>query len=191
MERHVAYRQDLLYRDVCAGLRSGAPSQRSHGLGLLDLEDEEAAQTIGDAEAAVQSGTCRHEVVPMQLVQPGRSARLSAYLRGTGVRERSIRALGARPERTLVLDDGAGVSCDMRALSQSRGCERSISDRQVPSRLRESAPGRRDQAQGRQGPHQLDLIWRKAGDLPHEAAQQLVAPSFLEQCLQPVDDMRR
>jgi hypothetical protein len=61
----------------------------------------------------------------------------------------------------------------------------------VPSRLRESAPGRRDQAQGRQGPYQLDLIWRKAGDLPHEAAQQLVVPSFLEHCLQPVDDMRR
>jgi hypothetical protein len=76
----------------CAGLRSGVPSHRSHGLGLLDLEDEDAAQAIGDAKAAVQSGTCRHEVVPMQLVQPGRSARLSAYLRG----DRSPRAVDPR-----------------------------------------------------------------------------------------------
>jgi len=41
------------------------------GLGLLDLEDEQAARAIGASDPAVESGTCTHEVVPMQLVRPG------------------------------------------------------------------------------------------------------------------------
>jgi hypothetical protein len=41
------------------------------GLGLLDLEDEQAARAIGASDPAVASGTCTYEVVPMQLVRPG------------------------------------------------------------------------------------------------------------------------
>jgi YCII-related domain len=41
------------------------------GLGLLDLDDEQAAREIGQADPAVQTGTCTYDVVPMELVRPG------------------------------------------------------------------------------------------------------------------------
>jgi hypothetical protein len=41
------------------------------GLGLLDVEDEQAARAIGASGPAVEGGTCTFEVVPMQLVRPG------------------------------------------------------------------------------------------------------------------------
>ena len=71
MERHVAYWQDLLNRDVALAFGPVLHPEDPWGLGLLDLEDEQAAQAIGEGDPAVQSGTCRYEVVPMQLVQPG------------------------------------------------------------------------------------------------------------------------
>jgi uncharacterized protein len=71
MERHVAYWQDLLSRDVALAFGPVLHPEDPWGLGLLDLEDAEAARAIGDADPAVESGTCTYEVVPMQLVPPG------------------------------------------------------------------------------------------------------------------------
>lgn len=41
------------------------------GLGLLTLEDEQAARAIGEDDPAVKTGTCTHELVPMQLIRAG------------------------------------------------------------------------------------------------------------------------
>lgn len=41
------------------------------GLGLLDLDDEQAAREIGERDPAVQAGTCIYKLVPMELVRPG------------------------------------------------------------------------------------------------------------------------
>jgi uncharacterized protein YciI len=71
MQRHVAYWQDLLNRDVALAFGPVLDPEDPWGLGLLDLDDEQAARAIGDADPAVDSGTCTYEVVPMQLVQPG------------------------------------------------------------------------------------------------------------------------
>ena len=71
MERHVAYWQDLLNREVTLAFGPVLDPEDPWGLGRLDLEDEPAAQAIADADPAVDSGTCTYEVVTMQLVQPG------------------------------------------------------------------------------------------------------------------------
>lgn len=71
MERHVAYWQDLLNRDVALAFGPVLDPEDPWGLGLLDLDDEQAARGIGDSDPAVQSGTCTYEVVPMQLVKSG------------------------------------------------------------------------------------------------------------------------
>ena len=71
MERHVAYWQDLLHRDVAVAFGPVLHPEDPWGLGLLDLEDEQAAQAIARADPAVESGVCTYEVVPMQLVQAG------------------------------------------------------------------------------------------------------------------------
>jgi uncharacterized protein len=71
MERHVGYWQDLLNRKVAVAFGPVLHPREPWGLGLLDLDDEQAAQQIGEADPAVQSGTCTYEVVPMQLVRPG------------------------------------------------------------------------------------------------------------------------
>ena len=71
MERHVAYWQDLLGRDVALAFGPVLHPTEPWGLGLLDVDDEQAARTIGDEDPAVASGTCRYEVVPMQLITPG------------------------------------------------------------------------------------------------------------------------
>jgi uncharacterized protein len=71
MQRHVAYWQDLLARNVAVAFGPVLDPQEPWGLGLLDLDDEQTAQAIGEADPAVESGTCRYEVVPMQLVRPG------------------------------------------------------------------------------------------------------------------------
>jgi hypothetical protein len=60
MQRHVADWQDLLNRDVALAFGP-----------VLDPEDEQAARAIGAGDPAVESDTCIHEVVPMQLVRPG------------------------------------------------------------------------------------------------------------------------
>jgi hypothetical protein len=41
------------------------------GLGLLNLDGEQAAQAVCEGDPAVQSGTCTYEVVPIELVLPG------------------------------------------------------------------------------------------------------------------------
>ena len=71
MQRHVAYWQDLLNRDVALAFGPVLDPEDPWGLGLLDLEDEQAARGIGASDAAVETGTCRYEIVPMQLVRPG------------------------------------------------------------------------------------------------------------------------
>jgi uncharacterized protein len=71
MQRHVAYWQDLLNRDVALAFGPVLDPEDPWGLGLLDLDDEQAARAIGDADPAVASGTCSYEVVPMELVRPG------------------------------------------------------------------------------------------------------------------------
>ena len=71
MQRHVAYWQDLLNRDVALAFGPVLDPEDPWGLGLLDLEDEQAARAIGASDPAVESGTCTYEVVPMQLVRPG------------------------------------------------------------------------------------------------------------------------
>jgi len=71
MERHVAYWQDLLSREVALAFGPVLDPKDPWGLGLLDLEDEQAARSIGEADPAVDSGTCTYDVVPLQLVQPG------------------------------------------------------------------------------------------------------------------------
>jgi uncharacterized protein len=71
MQRHVAYWQDLLNRDVALAFGPVLHPEDPWGLGLLDLEDEHAARAIGASDPAVASGTCTYEVVPMQLVRPG------------------------------------------------------------------------------------------------------------------------
>jgi uncharacterized protein YciI len=71
MQRHDAYWQDLLNRDVALAFGPVLHPEDPWGLGLLDLEDEHAARAIGASDPAVASGTCTYEVVPMQLVGPG------------------------------------------------------------------------------------------------------------------------
>jgi uncharacterized protein YciI len=71
MQRHVAYWQDLLNRDVALAFGPVLDPDDPWGLGLLDLDDPEAARAIGEEDPAVQSGTCKYEVVPMQLVRSG------------------------------------------------------------------------------------------------------------------------
>jgi uncharacterized protein YciI len=71
MERHIAYWQDLLNRDVALAFGPVLHPEDPWGLGLLDVEDEQAARAIGDADPAVHGGICTYEVVPMELVKPG------------------------------------------------------------------------------------------------------------------------
>jgi uncharacterized protein len=71
MQRHVAYWQDLLNRDVAVAFGPVLHPEDPWGLGLLDLDDEHAARAIGDDDPAVVSGTCRYELLPMQLVRAG------------------------------------------------------------------------------------------------------------------------
>jgi uncharacterized protein len=70
MERHVAYWQDLLDREVALAFGPVLDPDDPWGLGLLSLDDEDAARRIGERDPAVQSGTCTYELLPMQLVRP-------------------------------------------------------------------------------------------------------------------------
>jgi hypothetical protein len=71
MQRHVAYWQDLLSRDVALAFGPVLDPVDPWGLGLLELDDEQAARMIGERDPAVESGVCTFEVVPIDLVQPG------------------------------------------------------------------------------------------------------------------------
>jgi hypothetical protein len=70
MERHVGYWQELLDRDVALAFGPVLDAKDPWGLGLLDLDDEHDARAIGQNDPAVESGTCRFEIVPMQLIRP-------------------------------------------------------------------------------------------------------------------------
>jgi hypothetical protein len=69
MQRHVAYWQDLLTRDLAVAYGPVLDPDNPWGLGLLDLDDEQAARAIGEGDPAVESGTCAYELVPMDLVR--------------------------------------------------------------------------------------------------------------------------
>jgi uncharacterized protein YciI len=71
MRRHVAYWRDLLNRDVALAFGPVLDREDRWGLGLLDLEDEQAARAIGASDPAVEIGTCTYKVVPMRLVWRG------------------------------------------------------------------------------------------------------------------------
>jgi hypothetical protein len=70
MQRHVSDWQDLLNRDVALAFGPVLDPDDPWGLGLLDVEDEQAAGAIGAGDPAVESDTCIHKVVPMQLARP-------------------------------------------------------------------------------------------------------------------------
>ena len=69
MERHVAYWQDLLNREVAVAFGPVLHPEDPWGLGLLELDDEQAARAIAEGDPAVQTATCTYELVPMQLVR--------------------------------------------------------------------------------------------------------------------------
>jgi hypothetical protein len=71
MQRHVAYWQDLLNRNVALAFGPVLDPEDPWGLGLLDLDDEQAARGIGESDPAVQTGTCTYVLLPMELVRPG------------------------------------------------------------------------------------------------------------------------
>jgi uncharacterized protein len=71
MQRHVTYWQDLLSRGVALAFGPVLDPDDPWGLGLLDLDDDQAARAIGEDDPAVKSGTCTYEVVPIDLVQAG------------------------------------------------------------------------------------------------------------------------
>jgi hypothetical protein len=60
---------DLLDRDACVAFGPVLHPEDPWGLGLIDVEDEQAGRAILDGDPAVESGTCTYELVPMQLVR--------------------------------------------------------------------------------------------------------------------------
>jgi hypothetical protein len=69
MDRHFAYWQDLLGRDVALAYGPVHDPEHPWGMGLLDVDDEQAARGIGEADPAVQGRICAYEVLPMELVR--------------------------------------------------------------------------------------------------------------------------
>jgi uncharacterized protein YciI len=70
MQRHVAYWQDLLSRDVALAFGPVLDPEDPWGLGLLNLDDEQAARVVGERDPAVEAGVCTYKVVPIDLVRP-------------------------------------------------------------------------------------------------------------------------
>lgn len=68
MERHGAYWQDLVDRDVAVAFGPVLDPAGVWGLALLDTDDEGAVRGLGEGDPAVQTGTCTYETVPMQLI---------------------------------------------------------------------------------------------------------------------------
>jgi hypothetical protein len=120
MERHVAYRQDLLYRDVALVFGPVLHPKGAMVSACSILRTRRRRKRLATLRRRSRAGPAGTRSCRCNWFSPAGARDFPHTSGGTGVRERSIRALGARPERTLVLDDGAGVSCDMRALSQSR-----------------------------------------------------------------------
>ena len=71
MERHFAYWQDLMARGVAVAYGPVLDRDGTWGIGLLDLEDVQAARETGEGDPAVAGGVCTFEVVPMDLMRPG------------------------------------------------------------------------------------------------------------------------
>ena len=71
MQRHVAYWQNLLNRDVALAFGAVHDPGDPWGRGLLDFDDGQGARAIGEGDPAVQTGTCTYELLPMELVRPG------------------------------------------------------------------------------------------------------------------------
>jgi hypothetical protein len=71
MQRHVAYWQDLLNRDVALAFGPVHDPEDPWGLGLLDLDEGQAARAVAEGDPAVQTGICTYELVPMELARPG------------------------------------------------------------------------------------------------------------------------
>ena len=69
MERHIAYWQDLLTSGVALAFGPVLHPTDPWGLGLLDLDDQQAARAIGESDPAVESGTCSYEIVPINLTR--------------------------------------------------------------------------------------------------------------------------
>jgi uncharacterized protein len=70
MQRHMAYWQELLTRQVALAFGPVLNPEDPWGLGLLDVDDDEAARAIGERDPAVQSGTCSYEAFPIELMRP-------------------------------------------------------------------------------------------------------------------------
>jgi uncharacterized protein len=70
MQSHVAYWQDLLDRRVAVAFGPVLDPDDPWGLGLLDLDDQDAAQAVCERDPAVESGTCTYRLVPIELVKP-------------------------------------------------------------------------------------------------------------------------
>jgi hypothetical protein len=70
MERHSAYWRELLGRETAAAFGPVLDPAGTWGLGLLALDDEQAAREVMDRDPAVESGTFSFEMVPMELVTP-------------------------------------------------------------------------------------------------------------------------
>lgn len=68
IERHGAYWQDLVDRDVAVAFGPVLDPAGAWGLALLDTDDDGAVRDLGEGDPAVQTGTCTFETVPMQLV---------------------------------------------------------------------------------------------------------------------------
>jgi hypothetical protein len=71
MERHFAYWRELMSLGVAQAYGPVLDPKGSWGLGLLDLEDEQAARDVGERDPAVEGGVCTFEVLPMDLMRPG------------------------------------------------------------------------------------------------------------------------
>ena len=68
MQRHGGYWQQKLERGDAVAFGPVLDPNGPWGLALLDTDDEEVARQAGDADPAVESGTCTYELVPMQLL---------------------------------------------------------------------------------------------------------------------------
>jgi hypothetical protein len=71
MQRHVAYWEGLLDREVALAFGPVLDPERPWGLGIVTVPDEPAGRAIADEDPAVASGVCSYDLVPMQLVRRG------------------------------------------------------------------------------------------------------------------------
>ena len=70
MERHFAYWRELMGRETAAAYGPVLDPAGTWGLGLLALDDEQAAREVVDRDPAVESGTFSAEMMPIDLATP-------------------------------------------------------------------------------------------------------------------------